>query len=167
MTIEKLIRWSGISAMISGGFTFLAALTAAFAPNAITILVLIAGIFLLFALMGLYLCQHKETGWLGLSGFIVAIIGAYISAWRYLPPIGYIIFWVGIVLFAVATMRARVLAFWAAWVLWLWAGASLISIVALFLNSMVLLAIGLVLVSIARAGVGVMLWFREEKKRKK
>ncbi len=167
MTTEKLIRWTGLSSMISGAIIFLAALTAAIAPNAVGTIVLIAGVFLLFALMGLYLCQIEETGILGLIGFVVAIAGAYISVGRFLPPSGTVIFWVGIILLAVATMRARVLPYWATWLLWLWAVAGLVSIVALVANSIVLLAIGLVLSSIARAGVGITLWFKEEKKSKK
>jgi len=88
MTTSKLIRWSGLAAIV-GGLLYVAfgvvasALGLSYDPSVVTTggwvfwnTVLLAGVVLvLLGLVGLYLRQAEAAGNLGFIGFLVAFIG--------------------------------------------------------------------------------------------
>ena len=83
ITPSKLIRWAGLSAMAAGAIfaviqpihppDVLASVTTS-AFIIITSFKTVMSIFGLFAIAGLYARQVKETGWLGLAGYLLLTI---------------------------------------------------------------------------------------------
>ena len=89
MSSETLIRWSGLALAVGGigiaGFVVatlpIGGLEASVEQTLSATYLLahglhtVGGVFALFGLMGLYIRQMDESGWLGLIGFVVAFIG--------------------------------------------------------------------------------------------
>lgn len=149
MTISALVRWSGFMAMLGGLLFPVAALMHPNGEDLASVqmqnwvpahlLGWIAVSLIHLGLVGLYTCQAKETGWLGLIGFLLAFVGtAFASTVQYVastaipliatqapelfdqattppqfgPPLIILGFVLGHVLFGLATMRAGVLPKW-------------------------------------------------------
>jgi hypothetical protein len=83
ITTSKLIRWAGLSAIVAG--TIFAVIQPIHPPDVIasvttsafiiiTSFKTVMSIFGLFAIAGLYARQVKETGWLGLAGYLLLTI---------------------------------------------------------------------------------------------
>lgn len=162
ITASKVIRWSGLSA-IAAGIIF-AGIQPIHPPDVLasvntdlwailTSLKTVMSIFGLFGIAGLYARQVKETGWLGLVGYILLTIfyavqmcysfaetlilplltslvpsfvesslglatgvpgemnlGAFGTVYLFLP----LLYLAGLLLFGIATFRARILSRWAA-----------------------------------------------------
>jgi hypothetical protein len=79
-TASKLIRWAGLAALVAGGCVVVLGLL--HPPNVLSsvpttqwavvhVLALAMSLFGLLGMMGLYARQVKETGWLGLAGFLL------------------------------------------------------------------------------------------------
>lgn len=162
---RDLFRLSALAAILSSGLSFLTALVSMFAvfiPGfldlVLTGLMLVTDLFIFFALVGFYGVQTKETGGLGLVGFALAVLT--IPATVFLPPLGFPLFLMGILLFAIANMRARVLP---AGGMWLWFAGAMVAVPAAFLNLRILFALGLVVIGCGRAWLGAALWSLVEK----
>ncbi len=162
---KDLVRLSALAAILSSGLSFLTALVSMFAvffpgflDPAVTGLVVVTDLFIFFALVGFYGVQTKESGGLGLVGFALAVLT--IPATILLPSLGFPLFLVGILLFAVANMRARVLP---AGGMWLWFAGAMVAVPAAFLNLTILFALGLVVIGCGRAWLGAALWSLTEK----
>jgi hypothetical protein len=110
-------------------------------------------LFILFALLGSYGVQTKEAQMLGLVGFILAVVGLPFTI--LLAPLGWLLFLVGICLFAIANMRADVLPDGG---MWLWFAGALTAVPAGFLGLGILFALGLGIAACGRAWIGIALW---------
>lgn len=143
MTAKVLYRLSGVSGLISAALLLIlgfGALVPVIQEQPLPIfqslnLDLAAGyahIFFTFVLIGVYFIQYKKLGWLGLVGFILAmianalftssqIISSYITL-NLDPVIEVLIFpglIVGLLLLAVANQRSGILPKWPFWLMFL------------------------------------------------
>ena len=165
MSTKDLFRLSALAAILSSGLAFLTALVSMFAvliPGildlVVTGLVWITDLFIFFALVGFYGVQTRETGGLGLAGLTLAVLA--IPATVLVPPLGFPVFLMGILLFAIANMRARVLP---AGGMWLWFAGAMVAVPAAFLGLRILFALGLVVIGCGRAWLGIALWSLAER----
>jgi hypothetical protein len=74
MTTINLRRMSGLAAILAGGLSIMLTIPALGLENVWTHT--LQGVLLLFGIMGVYLCQHRECGVLGFLGFLLASIGS-------------------------------------------------------------------------------------------
>ena len=112
MSIKRIFRLSGLAAMASGVSALLAAfmvLAGVFVPVMpelpLVVLLVITDLLTIFALFGLYSCQYQESGALGLFGVLFAMGGILLSFIA--PPVGRLIFLVGMLLMALANARSK------------------------------------------------------------
>lgn len=162
---KDLFRLSALAAILSSGLSCLTALVSMFAvfiPGfldlVVTGLILVTDLFIFCALVGFYGVQTKETGGLGLAGFTMAVLALPVTV--LLAPLGFPLFLMGILLFAIANMRAGVLP---AGGMWLWFTGAMVAIPAGFLNLRILFALGLVVIGCGRVWLGAVLWSLTEK----
>ena len=162
---RDLFRLSALAAILSSGLAFLTApvsMFAVFVPRfldpVVTGLILVTDLFIFVALVGFYGVQTKETGGLGLAGFALAVLTIPVTV--LLPLLGFPFFLLGLLLFAIANMRARVLP---AGGMWLWFAGAMIAVPAAFLNLTILFSLGLVVIGCGRAWLGAALWSLTEK----
>ncbi len=131
MSSSALIRWSGLVAMLGG--VLWAANWIVFTighgpstvnenqevlglvPDAWNRLLAVPLALVAVGLVALHSRQRSRAGWLGKSGYVVSLVGLALWAVSYLalgPPLPIIIVAIGMVLFGVATLRAKVLPRW-------------------------------------------------------
>jgi hypothetical protein len=160
MSTDKFFRMGAMAAVASSGFSILAA-PAAIAGSLVPVLpdvvlmvlLLVADLFIFFALIGLYGVQAEKSGTTGLVGFTLAEIGLAVTP--FLAPVGWLLFLVGLFALAAASSRAGVLP---AGAMWLWFGGALVAVSAGLLGLGLLLAIGLLISAVGRAWLGMALW---------
>jgi hypothetical protein len=160
MSANRLLRISAAAAVASSGFSILAAPVAVAGtlvpvlPDLVLMaLLLVTDLLIFLALIGLYCAQVEEIGTAGLIGFVLAEVGLAVTPLAAL--LGYLLFLVGLLVFAAASSRAGVLP---AGAMWLWFAGALISVSAGFLGLGILLAAGLLISAGGRAWVGMALW---------
>ena len=127
----NLVRWSGLAAMLGGVlwaadwvlFTIGHGPTTinenqevlSLGPDAWLQLLVVPLVLVAVGLVALHSLQRSHTGWLGRSGYIVSLVGLALWVVGNLtesPPLPIIILAIGMVLFGVATLRAKVLPRW-------------------------------------------------------
>jgi hypothetical protein len=113
MSRERLLRSSGLAAIVSGVVLLLLALVLVAAklvpgvPDLVSfVLRLGASILVVFALLGLYFALAAWTGKLGQAGILLAIVGRLLVIADFFAVVGWILFLLGLLLFAAASTRA-------------------------------------------------------------
>jgi hypothetical protein len=197
MSITKLIRWNGLASILAGVLYALGAilhpvgedLASVNSPSWVTshLVYWVSATLMLYSLVGLYARQADKAGWLGLVGFLLALIGTafvgtifFISS-TILPlvaagspaifdqvmtppafavPVLVVGFILGYILFGVATMRAGVFPRWSGPLLVLGVSLFMISEMPLFdlTLSHLIATFGDVIFGIGLAWMGYALW---------
>ena len=146
MSREKLLRSSGLAAIASGVVLLLLALvlvTARLVPGVPDLvfftLRLGADILIVFALMGLYFALSAWTGKLGQAGIVLAVVGRLLIIASFYAVIGWMLFLLGLLLFAVASTRAGLRTGPS---LWLWLIGSGFAFLMTFVGWPILVAMG-------------------------
>jgi len=162
MSVNRLFRWSGGAAVASGVFALLCAgtlIAASVVPAmpgiAAVALLMLTDVLKLFALMGLYGGRVRESGWLGLAGFILAVTGQLFGAAEFFPPSGWAMFALGLAMIAAAAGRGGALPQWGVGCLWVWLVGIVVSLAGGILDLTLVLAAGLAIQGCARIGLGI------------
>ena len=149
MSRERLLRSSGLAAIASGVVLLLLALTLVAdrlvpgVPDPVLVtLRLGANILVVFALMGLYFALSPWAGRLGQVGIVLAVVGLLLLMANFYPVVGWLLFLLGLLLFAVASTRAGLRTSPG---LWLWLIGSGFTFITLFLGWPVLVALGVLI----------------------
>ena len=160
MSANQVFRLSGLAAIISAALSLLAAMASIVGivvpviPDLVVFMLLVVNnAFILFALIGFYGIQHKESGGLGLAGFILAMCGVLLDL--VFAPLGWLLFLAGLSLFAIANQRTGALP---AWGVWLWLLGALVAILGGVLSVSMIFALGLMTAAGGRAWLGSALW---------
>ena len=134
MTYKRLLPFNGWAAIVSAAARLLAAglilaaiLLGGIPELAVVVTLLIADIFLVFALLGVFGCQIEELGEYGFLGFVLAEIGVMVSLADFFPPAGSVIFLAGLLLIALRNQRSSILPPGG---MWSWFAGSLIAAAA-------------------------------------
>jgi len=158
MSRERLLRSSGLAAIASGVVLFLLALTLVAArlvpgiPDPVLVtLRLGANILVVFALMGLYFALSPWTGRLGQVGIVLAVVGLLLFLANFYPVVGWLLFLLGLLLFAVASTRAGLRTGPG---LWLWLIGSGFTFITAFLGWPVLMALGVLISGCGQVWLG-------------
>ena len=113
MSRERLLRSSGLAAIASGVVLLLLALvlvTARLVPGVpdlvFFVLRLGASILIVFALLGLYVALSAWTRKLGQAGIVLAVVGRLLIIANFYAVVGWLLFLLGLLLFAAASTRA-------------------------------------------------------------
>ena len=76
LTASTLFQWCGIAAIAAGILTITGSLGSTFLlGDALSLIYGLGTLFTIFALIGVYGVQVEGSGYWGLSGFILAVIG--------------------------------------------------------------------------------------------
>ena len=160
MSAKQVFRWGGLAAIISSALSLLAAMVAIVGivvpviPDLVVYaLLMVNNAFILFALIGFYGVQYKESGGLGLDGFILATCGILFEF--IFAPLGWLLFLAGLFMFAIANGRTGALPAWGAW---LWLLGAVVAILGGVLSVSLLFALGLTAAAGGRAWLGSALW---------
>ena len=127
----SIVRWSGLAAMLGGVlwaadwvlFTIGHGPTTinenqevlSLGPDAWGRFVVVPLALVAVGLVTIHYLQRSRAGWLGKSGYVVSLVGLALWAVANLilgPPLPIIIAAIGMVLFGIATLRAKVLPRW-------------------------------------------------------
>jgi FtsH-binding integral membrane protein len=121
---SDLIKWGGLAAMVAGVAFFLDILFVFTIPEAdwTNVVYIIAALFMLVGLVGLHTLQKNNYGRTARGGFwtvVVAtlgqvlgiILGSEALEWLVLP-VGFVAVPVGLIIYGVATLQAKVLPRW-------------------------------------------------------
>jgi hypothetical protein len=153
-----LLRSSGLAAIASGVVLILLALTLVAArlvpgiPDPVFVaLRLGANILVVFALVGLYFALSPWTGRLGQVGIVLAVVGRLLLVANFYPVAGWLLFLVGLLLFAVASTRAGLRTSPG---LWLWLIGSSFAFVTAFLGWPILVALGVLISGCGQVWLG-------------
>ena len=146
MSRYELTRWSGLAGLVSGLLIITGAVSTAFVEPAVSGTLFVSGhILLFFLLTGVYGITHAYTGIIGLSGYVLSIIGNALfvaiqlihsfvisgieNTWvlgamdlvsPIIPaaiPVTGLVFTTGLLLFAIANTRVRALSTWPGWLM--------------------------------------------------
>jgi hypothetical protein len=154
MNTSQIVRWSGVAAIVTGIFGVIAALgTGASAPWIYTV----SNVATLIALIGIYLFQKDSAGIFGLVAFLVAFAGALLLTFAYNLETSTIIYALGLILIAIAALRAGS---FPKWVPWMWLAATIVGIPGAFLPDLqqTLFLLGAILFGAGFIGAGLSLW---------
>lgn len=157
MKNAKFIQWSGLAAIIAGVFTPFATLLENNPPSYMGVIYLVSSLSLLIALVGMYSYQREEAGLLALLGTITVIVGNLLFGSDSTIQLANMLYGLGILLVAVATLRA---AKFPRWVPILWLLAIVVGIPGTFLTSLqdFLYLFGAVFFALGFVGAGYHLW---------
>ena len=122
MPASTLIRLGGLSAILAGllriGTSFIPLLTAE-QGSFLEVLYLMTDLLILFGVLGVYAYQHQRAGYLGFTGFLLAMIGTAIIVGPdgrignlEMYMVGAIMISIGVVLLAIGTWQADQLSRW-------------------------------------------------------
>ncbi len=158
MPFRSLMRLGGLSAVLSGllwGALGLSLILQIFigdvAMTASGMFLAVGRFFELLALVAFFACQYRPLGRGGLAGFALMAAGIVIDLF---PPLGPALFWVGLLVFAIANQRVGLLP---AWGFWFWLlGASLV-LVSAALGGGLILSVGVLLDAAALIWLGTAL----------
>ncbi len=154
MKTSQFIKWSGVVAIVAG----IASIVAAFGVGATTPWIYwVSNIATLIALIGIFLHQRDSAGTFGLIAFLVAFVGALFITFAYESDTSGIVYALGLVLLAIAVLRAGS---FPKWVPWLWIGAIIVGIPGMFLPDMeqLLFLLAAFLFGGGFIGAGIILW---------
>jgi hypothetical protein len=197
MSTINLVRWSGLASLLAGVLYALGALLHPVGEDLASItspswvpshlVYWVSAILMLFSLVGLYARQADKTGWLGLVGFLLALMGTafvgtifFISSTipplvaagspaifeqvmtppAFAVPVLVVGFILGYILFGVATMRAGIFPRWSGLLLIIGVSLFMISEMPPFDRALshLIVTIGDVLFGIGLAWMGYALW---------
>ena len=146
MSRERLLRSSGLAAIASGvvlvllALVLVAARLAPVIPDPVSIaLRLGASILVLFALVGLFFALSAWTGRLGQAGIVLAAVGRLLVIADFFAVVGWLVFLLGLLLFAVASTRAGLRTGPG---LWLWLIGSAFAFLTTYMGWPMLVALG-------------------------
>ena len=119
MSSSDLIRWSGLAAMLAGVGLISDILFKVALPDLLAALLMVVG------LLGLHTLQKDDSGWIGRVGFWTVVVGSLgqvlgvVVFWLgsaaliwLASPVGFVAVPIGLLLYGVATLQARVLPRW-------------------------------------------------------
>lgn len=156
MNFEKLLPFNGWAAIVSGLARLLAAavifasiLISGIPELVVVSLLLIANIFLVFALMGIYGSQIETMGEYGFLGFVLAEIGILLNLADFFPPSDDLFFLIGLSILVTKNERSAILPKWG---MWLWLAGSAIIVTGAYFGILLVVVLGLLL-----AGFGLIL----------
>ncbi len=160
MNQQIFFRICGIFTILSGMIDFLAAAAAIGGvfvsvklDQAVTGILMVNVLFISLALIGSYAVQYPEAGALGLTGISLSLLALLITFMLPLP--GYGLYLLGLLMFAAASARARVLPTTA---VWLWLMGSFIAVAGGFLEFTLLYTLGFLIAGGSRIWLGYSLW---------
>ena len=146
MSRERLLRSSGLVAIAGGAVLILLALMHVAArlvvgiPDPVLVaLRLGANILVVFALLGLYFALSAWTGKLGQAGIVLAVVGRLLIIANFYAVVGWLVFLLGLLLFAVASTRAGLRTGPG---LWLWLLGSGFAFITVNMGWPILMALG-------------------------
>lgn len=158
MTYERLFPFNGWAAIVSGSARSLAAFAILVSilldgiPELVVVsLLLIANIFMVFALMGIFGCQVEELGEYGFLGFVLAVIGILLNLADFFPPSDDLFFLVGLSIIVTRNERSAILPKWG---MWLWLAGSAISVTGAYFGVLLVVVPGLLLAGFGLVWVG-------------
>ncbi len=125
MNTATFIQWSGAVAIIAGILAVLSGMPEQVPERALPWVRRVGDITALIALIGIYLHQRKATGTLGLIAFAIAAASELMLLFFISHQLVVSIYAVGIILLAIATLRANS---FPRWVPWMWVVALLLGI---------------------------------------
>lgn len=136
MYSSDLIRLSGRASLASGVCVIIASLvilTGVFGisvpEDVATFLILVARILAVFAFLGVYAIQYKESGQAGMLGFALSLIGSMLVLSGAFSPLGLAVLAIGLLVLAAATRRAGVFPDSG---LWLWSAGLVVGFAGIF-----------------------------------
>jgi len=149
MSRDKLLRWSGLAAMVSGALMLALAatlvldqLTPAIPDGPQVWLRLGANVVVVLALMGIFYALSPWTGKLGKTGIVLAVVGLLLLIASFFPLAGWGLLLLGLLLFASASTRAGLRTGPG---LWLWLTGSSLALLTGLMDRPVLMALGILL----------------------
>lgn len=154
MKTSQFVRWSGLAAIVAGT----ASIVAAFGVGATAPWIYwVSNIASLIALIGIFLHQRESAGTFGLIAFLVAFIGMLFLTFAYQIDIGGMVYAIGLLLLAIAVLRAGS---FPKWVPWLWIAAIIVGIPGMFLPDLeqLLFLLGAFFFGGGFIGAGFTLW---------
>jgi hypothetical protein len=101
-----------------------------------------ANILVVFALLGLYFALSPWTGRLGQVGIVFAVVGLLVFMASFYPTVGWLLFLLGLLLFAMASTRAGLRTGPS---LWLWLVGSGLAFITTIMGWPVLTALGVLI----------------------
>lgn len=156
ISTSKLIRWSGLVAIVSALLTFVSSFS--------NVSGMFGALTAVFAFIGIYAFQIEESGVIGFLGFLLAITGNIFLAGES-AQLGGVPYWLvgislaalGYILLAIGTLFAGKLPRWEPW---LWIAAIVVGLPSLFVPSLetILGILGAVASGLGLAGAGYFLW---------
>lgn len=165
MTTSNLIRWSGLAAILAG----LSSIAASFLqpdgePPLLAWVLVVNGLAILFALIGVYAYQVAESGVWGLLGFVSASVGNALILGSVDGDPGVVagaFVALGIVLLGIGSWRAGKLP---RWVPVLWFFAVLIGFPGFFIESLMstLFLVGQIAYGLGFIAAGYALWSQKD-----
>jgi hypothetical protein len=160
MTFNRMRRWGGYAAQISGLLLVLASLALLLSKwvgdevvVAVPFLLGPAKFLVVLVLIGVFVSARPTQGmWLG--GFIAAVTGVQMDLANFFPPSGPVLLLIGLGIMAgaLSTEEAKLRLG-----LWGWFGANIIAIGSVYLNFGLLLAAAVFLAGFARMSIGFVL----------
>lgn len=157
MKNTNFIHWSGIAAIIAGFSTLSVTLLENNRPAYMGVIYFVSFISLLIALLGIYYYQREEAGLLTLLGTVTIIVANLLFGSEATIQLANILYGLGIILVAVATLRAAKLP---SWVPILWLLAIVVGIPGIFFTDLQnsLFFFGALFFALGFSGAGVHLW---------
>lgn len=166
MKTHRLIRWSGLAAIVGGVMNAIVSIVTPAAGSPLEWGFFLGGIANQFGLIGIYAFQVEGSGAMGLVGFLLAMVGnAYFTGGE--ASIGGVdgtavfgsLFALGLLLLAASTLKAGKLPRWAPV---MWIVAVLVGLPGAFVESLETLSfqLGAVAFGLGFIGAGYGLWSR-------
>lgn len=111
MSPRKLIRWSGVAGVLGGLWTLMTPFSAVGSDQMWYFA--IGTTLMIFTVTGIYAAQVEKSGWFGLAGYIMVVIGEVLFMIEGDPadPMGVLagsLYAVGLLMLAIGTYRAGV-----------------------------------------------------------
>ncbi len=158
MSRERLLRSCGLAAIASGVVLLILALTLVTArlvsgiPDLVFVaLRLGASILVVFALLGLYFALSAWSGRLGQVGIVLAVVGRLLIIANFYAVVGWLLFLLGLLLFAVASTRAGLRTTPG---LWLWLIGSGFAFLTTYMGWPILVALGVFIAGCGQVWLG-------------
>ena len=158
MSRQRLLRWSGLAAMVSGALMLVLALTmmtdqlATGIPDSLLVgLRVSANVVVILALMGIFYALSPWTGRLGKAGIVLAVLGLLLLIASFFPMVGWGLLLLGLLLFASASTRAGLKTGPG---LWLWLVGSSLALLTVLMDKPILMALGMLLAGCGQFWLG-------------
>ena len=153
---NTLQRMGGNASIIGGGLAILAGLTMMVGRFigevnvGLVFLLLGSALCNIFALVGLFSILEDDKG-TAKVGFVLGIIGLGLDLANFFDPTGDGVFLIGLLLMALANLKAKKLP---AWGFWLWLGGVLVALGLVILGWMLLAGLALIVSGAGRIWLG-------------